>query len=554
MKNNYLSILVIAATLAVTGCEEDVLDTKVDSQLTDEMIAADYDVLWDFGYAPYSNVINGFERLDNNLFAAATDEAEQTIPTSEAQLFNEASWTAFNNPDDEYANAYEGIRAANFFLEKSENYVTFLALNRDTLSDNQLQYNRDVDDITWLRNEARVLRAYYYFELARRYGNVPLVTQTLKIGDNTDIPASSFDEIIAFIVSEVDAVSQDLQADWKSFDEARDGRLTTGAALALKSRALLYAASPLNNPSNDIAKWQKAAEAAHDVIALNQYSLDDDYEDLFLEDNTAESPEVIWARRLGETNTLERQNYPIGTAGGGSGVTPSHNLVSAYEYIGTPDPADPYANRDPRLGYSVVTNNSEWNDRTIEIWEGGMDAASNANASRTGYYLRKFLNSDLNLVQEEEEQRSWIIFRYADILLNYAEAMNEAFGPDNDNGWGMTARQAVNEVRSRPGVEMPEVAAASQAEMRDRIHHERRIELAFEGHRYWDLLRWKEAEIALNQPLIGIEAVKNADETFTYTEFIVEPRTFIAPKMYRYPIPQTEISKSAGVLQQNTGW
>ena len=118
MKNNYLSILVIAATLAVTGCEEDVLDTKVDSQLTDEMIAADYDVLWDFGYAPYSNVINGFERLDNNLFAAATDEAEQTIPTSEAQLFNEASWTAFNNPDDEYANAYEGIRAANFFLAR----------------------------------------------------------------------------------------------------------------------------------------------------------------------------------------------------------------------------------------------------------------------------------------------------------------------------------------------------------------------------------------------------------------------------------------------------
>lgn len=554
MKKNYTSFLIITATLILLSCQDDVLDTRIDTQLTEEMIAADYEVLWDFGYASYANVRNGFSSLDNNLFAAATDEAEQTTPSSESQLFNEGSWSAFNNPDDQYANAYMGIRNVNFFLDKSENYVTFLALNRDTLSDNQLQYNKDVQDITWLRNEARVLRSYYYFETAKRYGDVPLVTQTLSIADNTNIPQTSFDEIIDFVVSEVDAVKGALQSDWKLFDQARDGRLTTGAALALKSRALLYAASPLHNPSNDVSKWQQAAAAAHEVIALNQYALDDDYQDLFLEDNTVLSPEVIWAIRLGETNVLEIQNYPIGTPGGNSGVTPSHNLVSAYEYLGAPDPLDPYANRDPRLGYSIVTNNSEWNDRTIEIWDGGLDASTNTNSSKTGYYLKKFLNPDLNLVQGEEELRSWIVFRYAEILLNYAEAMNEAYGTDNDNGLGMTARQALNTIRSRPGVAMPDVVAASQAEMRERIKHERRIELAFEGHRYWDLLRWQEAESVLNQPLQGIRAVKNADESFTYTEFTVEPRAFVAPKMYYYPIPQTEISKSQGVLQQNPGW
>ena len=554
MKSKYLQVLIITGALTAVSCADDVLDTKVDTQLTDEMIARDYRVLWDFGYAPYTNLEHGFSRLDNNLFAPATDEAEQTIPISEAQLFNEASWTAFNNPDNEYFDAYAGIRAANFFLETSENYKTFLALNRDTVSDNQLQYNKDVQDIEWLRDEARVLRSYYHFEVAKRYGDVPVVTETLEPTENTHLPQVGFDEVISFIVSEVDAVQADLQPDWRAFDAARDGRLTQGAALALKSRALLYAASPLHNPENDLSKWQAAAAAAHDVIALNRYSLDDDYRDMFLEDNTALSPEVIWALRLGETNTLEKQNYPIGTPGGSGGVTPSQNLVEAYEYTGAPDPADPYANRDPRLGYSVVTNNSTWNDRVIEIWPGGVDDSRNPNTSRTGYYLKKFLNEDLNLVQGERELRSWIVFRYAEILLNYAEAMNEAFGPDVDNGWGMTARQAVNAVRQRPGVNMPDVVAGTQAEMRDRIKHERRIELAFEGHRYWDLKRWLDAETVLNQPLMGVSAVKNADETFTYTVFTVEPRAFIAPKMYFYPIPQTEISKSDGVLQQNPGW
>lgn len=551
MKTKYLIVITFLAA-GIVSCEK--LDTKIDTSLTEENVASDFTTVKGFGYTAYSKLNTGFNSVDYNLFAAVSDEAEQTASSSEAQLFNSGSWNAFNNPDDVYANDYEGIRASNYFLEKFENYKVLLAVNRDTLSDNGMQYHLDVADIGWLRNENRVLRAYFYFDLLKRYGGVPLLTKTLSITDNTDLPKSTFDEIVSFIVSEIDFTKDSLQTDWKNYDQSRDGRLTKAAAMAIKVRVLLYAASPLNNASGDIVKWQAAAKAAHDIIAMNKFSLYDNYQNLFIADYTTKNPETIWAVRLGPDNNMEKMNYPIGTPGGKSGVTPSQNLVSAYEYKGTPDPANPYTNRDPRLYYSIVTNNSEWNGRTIETSNGGHDAATLPNASRTGYYLKKFLNDNLNLVQNGTKLRSWIVFRYAEILLDYAEAMNEAYGPDNDNGYGLTARNAVNLIRSRPGVGMPSVAGASQSEMRSKIKQERRIELAFEDHRYWDLLRWEDAEQVLNLPLTGIKAAKNPDNTFSYSEFIVENRKFIAPQMYIYPIPQTEISKSKGILIQNPGW
>jgi len=552
MKNNKYILWATAVLCFTMSCN--VLDTREDIMYTDEMIASNYNTIKGFGYTAYSYVRNGFQSIDGNLFAPVSDEAEQTASTSQSQLFNTASWNAFNNPDDVYENDYEGIRAANYFLENYKNYKTLLAVNRDTLTDNGHQYRLDIADVGWLYQENRVLRAYFYFDLLKRYGGVPLVTQTFSIDDNTNVPRSNFDSIVNFIVSEVDAVKDSLQTNWKLYDQNRDGRLTKAAALTLKARTLLYAASPLHNPTNDITKWEKAAEAAYAVIALNQFSLHSSYRDLFLKDNTAISNETIWAIRLGPDNQMERKNYPISTPGGNSGVTPSHNLVSAYEYKGTPDPQNPYANRDPRLAYSVVTHGSSWNNRTIDIRPGGSDQATNPNASRTGYYLKKFLNDGLNLVQGETQLRSWIMMRYAEVLLDYAEAMNEAFGPDDAHGWGLSARDAVNAVRNRPGVQMPSVIANNQAEMRNRIKHERQIELAFEDHRYWDLLRWKDAESLLNQPLKGIRVTKNNGGNYTYTEFVVERRSFVAPKMYCYPLPQIEISKSNGILSQNAGW
>ena len=174
---------------------------------------------------------------------------------------------------------------------------------------------------------------------------------------------------------------------------------------------------------------------------------------------------------------------------------------------------------------------------------------ANTNASRTGYYLKKFMNDGLNLVQVQTVVHHWVVMRYAEVLLEYAEAMNEAYGPDNDNGYGMSARAALNAVRNRTGVNMPAVTVTAQDDFRTAVKHERRIELAFEDYRYWDLLRWKDAGTALNAPLLGVKVNQGV-----YTTFTVENRVFDANKMYYYPFPQTEISISNGVLVQNTGW
>ncbi len=550
MKIRYFVYLFFALFLS-SGC--DLLDTKIDTQIVEDNLKTNYQYLFKIGYAPYMNIENGFYRIDNNIDASMSDEAEQTASSSQVQIFNNGSWNAYNNPDDVYIRCYEGIRAAYFFLDYSQNYEEQLASNRDTVSDGAYQYGRDVADIAFLRAESEVLIAYYYFELLKRYGSVPYVDRLLSLTDESNLPRTDYHEIVDKIVAKIDGASERLQVNWKTYDSQRDGRFTKGAALALKSRILLYAASKRDNPRNDIEKWKRAAKAAHDVIKLGQYSLSNDYRILFLEGNSVSNAEVIMAIRDGASNKLEKANYPIATPGGNTGVTPSHNLVSAYEYTAAPDPSNPYANRDPRLSYSIVTHKSPWNGRIINIEKDGSDSWTKANSSKTGYYLKKFLIENLYLLQDERKIHNWVFLRYAEVLLNYAEAMNEAYGPDEDNGYGLTARAAINMIRQRPGVNMPPVEASSQLEMQQRIKHERRIELAFEGHRFFDLIRWKDAESFLNQPLRGMRVLKQEDET-KYTEFTVENRNFIAPKMYYYPIPQTEISKSKGVLQQNEGW
>lgn len=549
IKHIFITVILWGGAMSA-GC--DLLDTKIDTMMTPEMLNSDWSKLKNLGYAGYSYIHSGFYAMDGNIAAAMSDEAAYTRSGSLVQLFNQGTWNQYNNPDDVYAECYKGIRAAHYFLDYSTNYEELLAHNRDIVSDGGYAYRQSVEDIEWMRAESHVLLAWYYFELIKRYGGVPLV-KSVGSPDSYDIPRSSFDAVVDYAVGEIDAVLDDLQEDWKTKDSERDGRFTKGAAMALKSRILLYAASPRNNPDQDVEKWEKAAAAAHDVIALGKYSLDTDYRNLFLESNSLTSPEIIMAYRHGATNELEKANYPVGTPGGNSGVTPSQNLVEAYEYKGEPDPANPYANRDPRLGYSIVVNNSSWNNRTMEIYAGGKDDPTVTNASRTGYYLKKFLLENLDLAQNETRMHNWIMFRYAEILLNYAEAMNEAYGPDDDNGYGLTARQALNAVRGRSGVGMPEVDASDKVEMQERIMHERRIELAFEGHRFWDLLRWKKAELYLNEPLKGVSAQRVGD-TFVYTDFEVEKRSFDASKMYYYPIPYSEISKSSNILEQNPNW
>lgn len=560
-KINNWAIVAISALSIFSACD-DFLDTKGDIYLTPEMLETQYEQMFSLGYKAYTNVVNGFTMIDNNLFAAVSDEAQNVTPVSETQRFNEGSWSAYYNPDDYYSKAYEGIHDVNYYLENSVNYVKILALNRDTMNATGLtQYQTDVKNCNWLRNEAKALRAYYYFELMKRYGGVPLITRTYGLNEDANLPRESVDNIVKAIVKDIDEVKDELVVNWKSVGFSdMEGRITEGAALSIKARTLLYAASPLFNPDNNLEKWAAAAQACYDIIDMNEYKLHTSYASLFTTKITNTSKETIWAIRMGQTNAFERANYPIGTPGGATGICPSQNLVSAYEYKTDSDPDNPYEGLDPRFGFSIVYNNSQWNGRTIEIWAGGQDDPAKLKTSPTGYYLKKFLNENQNLVNDAKEIRSWIVFRYAETLLNYAEAMNEAYGPDNDpKGYGKTAREAVNEVRNRSGVRMPavEVPIGDIAAMRKAIKHERRIELAFEDHRYWDLKRWDDAKDVLNEPIRGVKVtrkVENEHPIFSYNEYEVSKRVFVAPKMNLYPIPQSEIVKSGNVLVQNPNW
>jgi hypothetical protein len=542
------------SALLFAGCNA--LDTKEDLYLTDDMLATRRYQMFDMGYKAYSNIPYGFSIIDGNLFAAVSDEAQYVSTFSATQRFNEGSWNSFYNPNDCYTKYYNGIYDVHYYLENSIDYKRVLGMNRDTMnSAGKDNYYEDIKDVKRLRAEAHVLKAYYYFELAKRYGGVPIIDKTYQNQEEANIPRASFDEVISKIVSEIDGVKEELVVDWGAAGMiAKSGRLTKGAALAIKSRALLYAASPQFNPANAQAKWATAAAAANEVIGMGVFSLHNSYRNLFITDATNTSKETIWAVRLGQTNELERKNYPIGTPGGGTGITPSHNLVVAYEHKGEVT-ANMYENLDPRFYATVVKNGDSWNQRTMEIYSGGADDPQKKNASPTGYYLKKFLNEKLNLTNDAKEIRSWIVFRYAEILLNYAEAMNEAYGPDNNNGYSMTAREAVNAVRARTDVAMPPVNVASgdKSGMRAAIKHERRIELAFEDHRYWDLRRWDDAKTILNNPVMGVNVINNGG-SFTYTPFEVAKRVFVAPKMNLFPIPQSEIVKTKGVLKQNTGW
>lgn len=551
--------LLVVGSLCLASCNKDFLDTKIDTNATPETIITDRATLYTFGNAFYASLPNGFSTIDNNLFATVSDEAQQTQPVNQAQVFNEGVLNANSNPDEaSYKRLYEGIRAANFYLNYSQNWRAFIAMNRDTVAD-VVNYTRDKLFINWYRGEAHIARAYYYSELIKRYGSVSIVSDTYNPTNPVNVPQSTYEEVVNYIVSEIDLYKDSVAPNWRVAGYAdQDGRFTRGAALAIKARTLLYAASPLSNPSNDIAKWQRAADAARDLLTATEldYGLHTGgYGQYFTGNNPLNSRETIFAVRRAASNQPELNNYPISTPGGNSGVAPSHNLVAAYEYVGTPDPVNPYANRDPRLTASIVTNGSIWNGRIIDQSLGGSDDMAKANTSPTGYYLKKFLTDQLNLTQGGTAQHNWVLYRYAEVLLNYAEALNEAVGPDmTPQGYPYSARQALQMVRNRASNALPAVTTASADEFRIAIKRERRVELAFEDHRYWDLLRWKDAEAVLNQPIQGVTVTKNPDNSFNYQIVSVMQRRFRAPAMYLYPYSQTELAASKGNIIQNTGY
>lgn len=563
-RNNKYLILLIVMVSSLIGCS-DFLDTKVDTFTTPDRVETRYNTLWGFANSFYTPLQSGFTIMDNNLFASVSDEAQQTLAVSNASYFNKGTINSNVNPLSYlYTSYYEGIRAAHFFLDYAKDGEAFLALYRDTSGvaniENRINYEKDVRSLEWYRAEAKVAMAYYYSELSKMYGGVAIVNTTMqKDPQKGTIPRSSYDDVVEHIVGLIDSELDNLQVNWATHADnvaIRAGRFDKATALAIKARTLLYAASLRNNPNNDKAKWERAAKAAHDLIVFKNYTMpaNRNYNTYFAGTGALNNTETIYLIRKTPTNTLETKNYPISTPGGNSGVTPSENLVSAYEYIAAADPSNPYANRDPRLAATVVTNGSIWNNRVIDQSSGGSDDMSKANTSRTGYYLKKFLTDNLNLTQEGTAQHLWVVYRYAEVLLNYAEAMNQAYGPDAiPSGFTLSARQALMQVRNSASTSLPAVATTDVEAFKKAVKHERQIELAFEDHRYWDLIRWKDAETVLNKPVKGIRVSKDMNGVSVYQTVDVASRAFLN-RNYYMPFSRAEVVNSNGTLTQNEGY
>ena len=561
MNAKFFSYIYISAAISIaftlSSCNG-FLDREEDSFIDKTATFDSYNRTKQYLTYAYTLLPDGLNRFSREaMLASATDDAEFAIESAEIQQLNNGSWNALNNPDDVWNRYYSGISKCCTLLENT-NHVNLDISRLDP--DKQVEYANSLKDIRMWRAEARFLRAYFHFELLKRYGPIPIVTSTLSINGNYEnTPRPTMKEVVDFIAKECDIAADTLElTPWRNVNDAF-GRATKGAALALKSRLLLYAASPLYvdfgdtneaNKPTDVALWKSAADAAKAVIDLNQYELASSYADLFK--NDFQNKEYIFVRRYAANSDFEKSNFPV-SFGGKGGTNPSQNLVDDYEMLdGTPfdwnDPAkaaQPFENRDARLGATILMNMAPFKGKKVATYPEGADASPNPNATKTGYYLRKFLNEDVNIQTGGSSSGHVVpLFRLAEIYLNYAEALNEC-DPTNPD-----IALYLNKVRNRAS--LPNVSALSQEQMRAVIQHERRVELAFEEHRSWDVRRWKIASSTLGAPLMGVQIERKPLGGYTYMPVKVEQRVF-QPKMYWYPIPQSEVLKLKQ-WKQNNGW
>lgn len=562
MKTKILSLLCLI--LSISSCSEFLNYDETSSYSEDEVFTI-YSRATQMATNVYSYLDSDFGGVDNAMRACGTDEAEYVWPSSNVHTFYNGTWSAINTVDDVWATNYKGIRAANLFLEKGVG---------QTFEENKYQsgYDKAMLKYNNLQYEVRFLRAYFYFELLKRYGGVPLITKVLTEQEANSVSRESYETISEFIVSECNEVAKYLPKAYDASYDSETGRVTRATAYALKSRVLLYAASKLHNPTFENEKWVDAAKAAKVLIdsavlyKINQLIAYDKIP------NNIALPELIFARREANSGNFEKLNYPIGFEGGNSGTVPTQNLVDAYEMkksgaafdggaFNWNDPtmtANPYLNRDPRLAFTVVLNNTLWvYDERVEAFTGGISGLPKAGATTTGYYLKKYLDKNVSFKPSgtASSRHVWVIFRYAEMLLNYAEAMNEAFAAPNykDASFTMSAVEAINLVRKRSGVALIAIPSTiGKDDFRAKVRNERRVELAFEDHRFWDIRRWMIGPETVAIKRTRIERINTTPATFTYSTYTTNERIW-EDKMYYYPIPLSEIYKNRNLLQ-NKGW
>ena len=560
MKLNKLFLYALPAVFALSSC----VDLEYNEvSLRDEDWTYEFfndgvkNMVWDV-YAQMYN--NEFADNSTNFLAGATDEAQYALEIGAVNNYFNGGWSAANPMPDTWNKAYTALAEIHTILEK----IDKVDLTEWKYNDNYEIWMQQLENFPY---ELRFLRAYFYFELFKTYGAVPLVTTTLTNYQANNMERVSTDTIVQFIVDEIDEIANYLPVTYADEPYAEIGRATRAAAYALKARTLLYAASPLHNPTGDKAKWAAAAEASKYVIdhaktwglALSDYSALWGNDAFF-------NKEIIFGLGRDSENAFEMANYPVGVENGKSGNCPTQSFVDQFEFQDNgqtfgeryPDnviglSTNPYEGLDPRFALTVVKNGDEWpsngtQKKVIETFVGGFNAAPKYGATPTGYYLRKLVDGSCVTTTDNQVKKyhTWIVMRLAEFYLDFAEAAFYATGSANDATFGMTANEAVNVLRNRKGIEMPNFTEDGEAWV-SRYERERLVELSFENHRFWDVRRWKKGNVYFRN--ISVATLTDGGNTLTRT---VKTRGW-DEKYNLFPIPQSEIQIN-GKLTQNPGW
>jgi hypothetical protein len=575
------SVLVLGATFS--SCS-DILDKKPLTEISGDAIWTDPSLVKSFVNSRYNQVGHGWTEA---MLSSCCDETSSpwdrgcntvnfaTISPTDLGRLN-GGWYGWDNRS--WTTKWTNISNCNIFFENVDKVSFANATEKEQL-----------------KGQVRFLRVFEFNDLVKRWGGLPIITRSFTINDVgiiRDYKRNTYKECVDFMVSQLDSAANELPATWSGDDY---GRATSVAAKALKAKILLYAASPLMNDNvkmpeigytnPDPDRWKKAADAATDALdaalaaGYKLYQKDADpsknYQEIFL-DNTSANTEVLFARMgtssaEGDNLSAIEQYYGPNGYGGWGGSSPLEDFVEDYEVVKDgvakkfdwkdfPEGTNPYENRDPRFYATVLYDGAKWASRNLEtyfdvdangtIQGGGKDTryGNDAwNSSPTGYNLKKFLFEDYQYNSWNFKAHNWIWLRLADVYLMKAEALYHTGDEDG-------AREALNAVRHRAG--MPDVTATGEA-LLDAIKHERRIELAFEEDRFYDVRRWKDAPQTLGRTVHAITIKKYPDGHKTYAKDAL--RTSEGgdrkwdDKMYWLPIMKSEIDKNSNLVQ-NPGY
>lgn len=544
MKNKIFILTMVLGLFSLVGCE-DYLDTVPTDRISDKIVWENEDnvQLYINAFYPYIDRYGNFgnSQFNGNLTEGLTETLKygSYVPGSKAgdsnlYVFTPETMSPSGNLLNTWGETYERIRRVNEFLVGLETH-------------SQLEE----EDNLLLEGQARFFRAFLYFQLAKRHGGVILYTD---MNLQKDMPRSSEDQTWDLIGEDLDFAASVLPEVWNS---TNTGRITSGAAYAFKSRAMIYA-----------ERWSEAKEAADAVLELGLYSLTSNYEDAWKGGNSESILEYNYLV-TGPNHTFDKNYATYGEIENqGASGTPTQEMVESYErkdgtivdwspwhVEGGTTEKPPYQDLDPRFAATVIYNGSIWQDKEMENSLNGtngryMGYRENTYAqgrTTTGYYLKKLRDEENTDLVTYDSDQTWVEIRLAEVYLNRAEA-------DYRLGNSSQALSDINAVRNRPGVNLPSKAGLSGDELFEAIRNERKIELAYEGHLYWDMRRWKLAHVEYNDYRVhGLKITESPQGyKYEYVDADLQDRSFLE-KVYVLPIPYSELANNS-LIEQYDEW